>query len=214
MSWESILKIKTSSGEYLKLKDWDAFVERLRTLFNSTAAPYFSRGSTDDYVRESVPRKSYVRMKQTQPHENRLVLDISIRNPIHLTRDFYEITFMEDNEGDYIFLTAFGRHLDLAGNDVVNSESELLMQIAQSVTKYYDEVVVKPTRLSVTEPERKTEAQIKAELEEANPGFEYIKGRMVDKRTLQTFNQNPQGMTLGDILGQYGYTVEDLTGGN
>ena len=115
MSWEDILKIKTSEGSYLRLEDWDGFVSKLKGVVRPFALKYFGA------------RRTYLRVNEREQGD-RLILNFTLRDRNLSERISYDFTFIEE-DGDYVFLTAIGPNLNLGTNDVIESENELLSEV-------------------------------------------------------------------------------------
>jgi hypothetical protein len=189
MDWWTVLKIKTSEGSFLRLEDFDAFVLKLRTVVRPFAARYFG------------DRRTYLRVNEYEQGD-RLILNFTLRDPKMSERIGYDFTFIEE-DGDYVFLTAIGPHLNLGTNDVVNSEYELLRE---TVTAVQTGILMnlEPSGKIPPKTEGKTAEQYKREVEEVNPGYVW------DEKKNGLVKMTPQEIarevarTLTDVMARAG----------
>ena len=196
--WRRILKIKTPNGEYLVVKDVEKFKERLRAELNSMGLSFYgqigyNRGrtaathipSSTEGVAEAQPtefneasRKSVVMIREKWEGD-RLIIIASARHPTKQDRFEYVITLDENDEGDFIYLTALGPNLNLGGSDELNNEVELITAISDALQSTLETESEQPeVARPIPEPERQTAAEVASEVEESNPGHVMIDGQM------------------------------------
>ena len=228
--WRSILKIKTPNGEYLVVKDVERFKELLRTELDTVGLRTFgqigyNRGRGMKRVdippslvgtatAEPTPfneaaRKSNVVVREKWQGE-RLLIIASARHPIRQDRLEYTITLMENDEGDFVYLTALGPNLNLGGNDEMNNETSLIIAIGEALEgELKSELEEKPEPARPTsEPARQTGAEIRAEVEAKNPGYIMIQGQMHNIETLKERAER-KGISLGVLVRQMGGELGD-----
>lgn len=189
MDWWTVLKIKTSEGSYLRLEDFDAFVLKLRTIVRPFAAKYFG------------DRRTYLRINEYEQGD-RLILNFTLRDPKMSERIGYDFTFIEE-DGDYVFLTAIGPHLNLGTNDVIESEYELIREVLSAVQTGIL-MNLEPSGYIPEKTEGKTAEQYKKEVEEANPGFKWDEKRNGLTRKTPQEVIGEVNMTLGDFMREAG----------
>ncbi len=217
--WKNILKIKTPNGEYLVVKDVERFKELLRTELDTIGLRTFgqvgfNRGRTAGWKQGGAQfnpssRKSVVMIRDKWQGE-RLIIIASVRHPILETRLEYVITLMENDEGDFVYLTALGPNLTLGGDDELNNETSLIIAIGEALQGELESQVEErpePAR-EENEPERQTGAEIRAEVEESNPGYIMIQGQMHNIKTLRE-KADKKGISLKVLVQQMGGDLGD-----
>ena len=154
-------------------------------------------------------RKSNVVVREKWQGE-RLLIIASARHPIRQDRLEYTITLMENDEGDFVYLTAIGPNLNLGGNDEMNNETSLIIAIGEALEgELKSELEEKPEPARPTpEPARQTGAEIRAEVEAKNPGYIMIQGQMHNIETLKERAER-KGISLGVLVRQMGGELGD-----
>ena len=228
--WRTILKIKTPNGEYLVVKDVEKFKQRLRSELNSMGLTHFGqigynrgRGMKRVDIPPSLegvaegestpfneaPRKSNVGVRDKWEGE-RLIIIASARHPTREDRLEYTITLMENDEGDFVYLTALMPNLSLGANDELNNEIELITAISDALRGELEsglEELPEPAR-PLPEPERQTGAEVRADVEAANPGYIQIRGKMHSVKKLK-LRAERLGISYGALLERMGRRTDD-----
>jgi hypothetical protein len=228
--WRSILKIKTPNGEYLVVKDVERFKELLRTELDTVGLRTYGqigynrgRGRKRVDIPPSLagvaegestpfneaPRKSNVVVREKWQGE-RLIIIASARHPTRQDRLEYTITLMENDEGDFVYLTAFGPNLSLGGDDELNNETSLIIAIGEALEGELESVLEERPEPAhqQEEPPRQTGAEVRAEVEAANPGYIMIQGQMHNVETLKERAER-KGISLRVLVQQMGGNLGD-----
>jgi hypothetical protein len=150
---EDLEKLKTSSGEYLKLRDWENFKSRLR------------RNLRGEVPLDKYGRRTNVRLVDGEDRDGKIALNISFRAK-DLSRKYVHVFFREQ-EGDYIFTTVEG-DIQLSDNEVFDSESELRNRITDMVIELVEQDYEERDLREKGEEELTEEENIR-QLEAANP---------------------------------------------
>ena len=114
-------------------------------------------------------------------HGDRLKITASVRNPNSGFREYFTITLLDDESGDFVFLTAMGPNLTFGTDEVMDNESDLIMAIGKSVERTILEKIKgkkTPVAMDISEEGRQTSKQIAEQLAEANLGYELHEGKM------------------------------------
>ena len=119
---EDLEKIRTSRGDRLRLKDWDAFKKSLRAGLN-TIVP-----------RDIYGRKSSVRIVDGDFVDNKATLNVSFRS-LQTDRRYIHINFIEE-DGDYYFTTIEG-NIQIFDNEVIQTEAQLRERVIDLVEEFY-----------------------------------------------------------------------------
>ena len=155
--WEKITedleKIRTRSGDRLKLKDWEAFKKDLRAGLN-TIVP-----------RDVYGRKSSVRIVDGDFEGNKATLNVSFRS-LQGDRRYIFINFIEE-DGDYYFTTIEG-NVQIYDNEVIQTEAQLREKVIDLVEEIYIQEK-KEYDLGEKEEDELTEEENIRQLEAANP---------------------------------------------
>ena len=146
-------KLKTSSGEYLKLRDWENFKSRLR------------RNLRGEVPLDKYGRRTNVRLVDGEDRDGKIALNISFRAK-DLSRKYVHVFFREQ-EGDYVFTTVEG-DIQLSDNEVFDSESELRNRITDMVIELVEQDYEERDLREKGEEELTEEENIR-QLEAANP---------------------------------------------
>ena len=152
-SLEDLEKIRTRSGDRLKLKDWEAFKKDLRAGLN-TVVP-----------RDIYGRKSSVRIVDGKFIDNKATINISFRS-LQTDRRYIFINFIEE-DGDYYFTTIEG-NIQVYDDEVINTEAQLRERVIDLVEEIYIEER-KEYDLRQKEEDELTEEENIRQLEAANP---------------------------------------------
>ena len=154
---EDLEKLKTSSGEYLKLRDWENFKSRLR------------RNLRAEVPLDKYGRRTNVRLVDGEDRDGKIALNISFRAK-DLSRKYVHVFFREQ-EGDYVFTTVEG-DIQLSDNEVFDSESELRNRITDMVIELVERDYEERDLREKGEEELTEEENIR-QLEAANPDSQW-----------------------------------------
>jgi hypothetical protein len=167
---EDLEKIRTRSGDRLKLRDWEEFKKGLRAGLNVTVP------------RDIYNRKSNVRLTDGEFEDNKARLNVSFR-ALQGDRRYIHINFIEE-EGDYYFTTIEG-NIQLSDNTVIQTEGQLRERIIDLVEEYYIEER-EEYDLREKEEEELTETENIRQLEAANPDsyWDREKGKLVQREII------------------------------
>ena len=157
----NIDKLRTDSGEDLKLRDWENFKSRLR------------RGLRAEVPLDKNGRRTNVRLVDGEEMNGKITLNISFRAKDQ-SRKYVHIYFKEV-DGDYVFTKVEG-DIQLSPTDVFNSESELRNRITDMVIELI-ELDNKKVDLREKEEGELTEEENIQQLEAANPNSRWDKER-------------------------------------
>ena len=180
MNWTSVLKIKTPNGAHLVVKDVEAFKRRMRSELQAVGLDKFGK---EGYV-SGIQQKSKVVFKEKwieSDYGDRLEITASVRNPKITTREYFVITLLEDESGDFVFLTAIGPNMNFGADKVMNNESDLIAAIGEAVERIVLEKIEEegvPASRDISDEERETTEQTAEQLAVANPGYESHEGKM------------------------------------
>jgi hypothetical protein len=167
---KEVEKLRTDSGERLRLKDWDEFKLRLRRMLN-TEVPVNIYG-----------RKSSVRIVDGPIVGNKAVIDISFRS-LQGDRRYVNVNFIEE-EGDYLFTNVEG-DIQIPDTEIFNSEFKLRERITQMVV---EELTFENEEQDLREKEEEelTEEENIRQLEAANPDsyWDREKGKLVQREVI------------------------------
>lgn len=119
---EDLEKIRTRSGDRLKLRDWEAFKKGLREGLNTTVP------------RDVYGRKSNVRIIDGDFVDNKASIKVSFRS-LQNDRRYIFINFIEE-DGDYYFTTIEG-NVQIFDSEVIQTEAQLREEIIDLVEKIY-----------------------------------------------------------------------------
>lgn len=158
---EDLEKIRTSRGDRLRLKDWDAFKKTLRVGLN-TIVPIDIYG-----------RKSSVRIVDGEFIDNKATINISFRS-LQKDRRYIHINFIEE-DGDYYFTTIEG-NIQVFDNDVIQTEAQLRERVIDLVEEIYKDER-EEYDLRQKEEDELTEEENIRQLEAANPDSYWDRGR-------------------------------------
>lgn len=150
---EDLEKIRTSRGDRLRLKDWEAFKKSLRAGLN-TIVP-----------RDIYGRKSSVRIVDGEFIDNKATINISFRS-LQKDRRYIHINFIEE-DGDYYFTTIEG-NIQVLDNEVIQTEAQLREKIIDLVEEIYKDER-EEYDLRQKEEDELTEEENIRQLEAANP---------------------------------------------
>ena len=150
---EDLEKIRTSRGDRLRLKDWDAFKRSLRAGLN-TIVP-----------RDIYGRKSSVRIVDGEFIDNKATINISFRS-LQKDRRYIHINFIEE-DGDYYFTTIEG-NIQVFDNEVIQTEAQLRERVIDLVEEIYKDER-EEYDLRQKEEDELTEEENIRQLEAANP---------------------------------------------
>lgn len=215
--WRRILKIKTPNGEYLVVKDVEKFKERLRAELNSMGLDFFgqvgyNRGTLAEWKEggaqfNPTSRKSVVMIRDKWAGE-RLLIIASVRHPEKEDRWEYVVTLMENDEGDFVYLTAMGPLLTLGGDAELNNEVELITAISGALEDSLESEFERPeVARPIPEPERQTGAEVRADVEEANPGYIQIEGKLHSRVKLM-LRAERLGISLDTLIERMGGKID------
>lgn len=150
---EDLEKIRTRSGDRLKLRDWEAFKKTLRAGLNATVP------------RDIYNRKSNVRLTDGDFEDNKAVLNVSFRS-LQGDRRYIHINFIE-KDGDYYFTTIEG-NIQLFDSEVIQTEAQLRERVIDLVEEIYIQEQEEYDLRDKNEEELTEEENIR-QLEAANP---------------------------------------------
>ena len=150
---EDLEKIRTSRGDRLRLKDWEAFKKSLRAGLN-TIVP-----------RDIYGRKSSVRIVDGEFIDNKATINISFRS-LQKDRRYIYINFIEE-DGDYYFTTIEG-NIQIFDNEVIQTEAQLRERVIDLVEEIYKDER-EEYDLRQKEEDELTEEENIRQLEAANP---------------------------------------------
>jgi len=150
-------KLKTSSGEYLKLRDWENFKSRLR------------RNLRAEVPLDKYGRRTNVRLVDGEDRDGKITLNVSFRAK-DLSRKYVHV-FFQEQEGDYVFTTVEG-DIQLSDNEVFNSESELRNRITDMIIELVEQDQ-ESRDLREKDEEELTEEENIRQLEAANPDSQW-----------------------------------------
>lgn len=164
---QDLEKIRTRSGDRLKLKDWEAFKKDLRAGLN-TIVP-----------RDIYGRKSSVRIVDGDFVDNKATLNVSFRS-LQTDRRYIFINFIEE-DGDYYFTTIEG-NVQIFDDVVIQTEAQLRERIIDLVEEFYIEEK-REYDLRQKEEDELTEEENIRQLEAANPDsyWDREKGKLVQR---------------------------------
>lgn len=158
---EDLEKIRTRSGDRLKLRDWEEFKRSLRAGLNATVP------------RDIYNRKSNVRLTDGDFEDNKAVLNVSFRS-LQGDRRYIHINFIEE-DGDYYFTTIEG-NIQLFDSEVIQTEAQLREQVIDLVEEIYTKEREEYDLRDKEEDELTEEENIR-QLEAANPDSYWDKDR-------------------------------------
>ena len=150
---EDLEKIRTRSGDRLKLRDWEAFKKSLREGLNVTVP------------RDIYNRKSNVRLTDGDFEDNKATLNVSFR-ALQGDRRYIHINFIEE-DGDYYFTTIEG-NVQIFDDEVIQTEAQLRERVIDLVEEFYIEEK-REYDLREKEEDELTEEENIRQLEAANP---------------------------------------------
>ena len=150
---EDLEKIRTRSGDRLKLKDWETFKKDLRAGLN-TIVP-----------RDIYGRKSSVRIVDGDFVGDKATLNVSFRS-LQTDRRYIFINFVEE-DGDYYFTTIEG-NVQIFDDEVIQTEGQLRERVIDLVEEFYIEEK-REYDLREKEEDELTEEENIRQLEAANP---------------------------------------------
>jgi len=206
MVWFDIVKIKNPAGELLLISDVNQFIALLRHVLVELRGTY---GTTHKTRGE---RKSNVVVKETYLTDPRLRTQLkivaSIRHPQTNDREYYEIILAENEEGDFYFATARGPNIHLTIHSVISDEFELIQMIVAAVKRDIEEKVRESKDLrDVSGEDRQTGAEVRRDVETANPGYVMIRQKLHKIADLRE-KAEEMGITYEQLLSQMGYEDE------
>ena len=167
---EDLEKIRTSRGDRLRLKDWEAFKKSLRAGLN-TIVP-----------RDIYGRKSSVRIVDGEFIDNKATINISFRS-LQKDRRYIYINFIEE-DGDYYFTTIEG-NIQIFDNEVIQTEAQLRERVIDLVEEIYKDER-EEYDLRQKEEDELTEEENIRQLEAANPDsyWDREKGKLVQREVI------------------------------
>ena len=158
---EDLEKIRTRSGDRLKLRDWEGFKKTLRAGLNATVP------------RDIYNRKSNVRLTDGDFEDNKAVLNVSFRS-LQGDRRYIHINFIE-KDGDYYFTTIEG-NIQLFDSEVIQTEAQLRERVIDLVEEIYIQEQEEYDLRDKNEEELTEEENIR-QLEASNPDSYWDKER-------------------------------------
>jgi len=199
----TISKMKDSSGNNLIVKDVENFTQRLRAAIRAASTPTY--GKISQAKREGDARISNVNIRETWESDTMLRIMISYRNTNSQERERFDILLVEDESGDFYFLSAEGPGLTLNNNSVVSSETRLITLISEAATAKADfkPIPTKSIRDTSDDEDRISFEEERRAVETANPGYLMIDGNMYSKTELMA-RAKRQGMTFEQLLRSMG----------
>jgi len=169
MNWWNIIKrdmekIRTSTGDRLRVRDVGRFQNLLRTLLIEHVI--------DDL--DQAGRRYKIHFKDRQLIGNFYEFSMSIRPKTADGRQVhYNFTLLENDEGDYEYARIYGPELNLTDEDIIESEYELMKIIHEAIGKIVYQDAPNSIDIRIKSEDEKTIKEIALELETANPGYEY-----------------------------------------
>tara|TARA_R100000008_G_C3496027_1_gene121164 strand:+ start:61 stop:687 length:627 start_codon:yes stop_codon:yes gene_type:complete len=197
MNWFDIIKIRDTAGNYLIVKDVELFKRNLKNRLNEVSLPFWGKVGQMGGENPEKQRKSNVVIKEKYQGDEKLILNVSIRSPHTTKRMYYPITLLENDEGDFIYLTALGPNLSLGGDDVLSGEEDLVEKIASAVQTTITQH--SPTGKKTAWLTDRTEQDIKESVEAANPGSRYIRGKLYTRKELLEMAEK-KGITVSALM--------------
>jgi len=204
MNWWSIIKnvekIRTSSGNRLRVADVGAFRRRIRIVL-STLRGVDTRKDT----RDSVTRVRIDEVREKNPKLLHLMIGVVPDGFDPSQRQRYHIMMIENDEGDYEYLRVYGPGFIANDEDVYESEYEIIMAINEAIEELEYDTVREVIDLNVKGEDEKTTREIAAELEAANPGYKYVNGRLIRKprdeylADMKEYNQEEVNQNMNTI---------------
>lgn len=123
---------------------------------------------------------------------------MTLRSKYTSNRHTWGINLIENDEGDFEYLTTEGPHFFMGDNEVVSSEGELLSKLMEAVNTQIHGGMPETVTVPVKTDEEKTEMEYAQELEAENPGYEYVDGQMRKK---------PMIMRIADFVQEQGVNL-------
>jgi hypothetical protein len=209
MTWFDVVKIKNPAGELLLISDVNEFISLLRHVLVDLRGTY---GTTHKTRGE---RKSNVVVKETYLTDPRLRTQLkivaSIRHPQTSDREYYEIILAENEEGDFYFATARGPNIHLTINSVIPNEFELIRMISDAVKRDIEFKIRESKDLrDVSGEDRQTAAQVRQDVEAANPGYIMIRQKLYKIDDLRE-KAKERDITYEQLLSEMGYDESKRT---
>ena len=133
MNWWSIIKnvekIRTSSGNRLRVADVTAFKRRARIVLSTL------RGAdTRKETRDTVTRVRIDEVREMNPKLLHLRIGVVSNGFNERDRKYYHIMMIENEDEDYEYLRAYGPGFIANDDDVYESEYELIIAPSSSIT--------------------------------------------------------------------------------
>ena len=180
MNWWSIIKnvekIRTSSGNRLRVAEVTAFKRRARIVLSTL------RGAdTRKETRDTVTRVRIDEVREMNPKLLHLRIGVVPNGFNERDRKYYHIMMIENEDEDYEYLRAYGPGFIANDDDVYESEYELIIAINEAIEELEYDTVREVIDLREKGADEKTTREVAAELEAANPGYSYVNGRLIRK---------------------------------
>lgn len=165
--WWNILKIKTPDGLDLEINSIANLKTAIKAIFREASGEVWGPAG----------REPYIRTKHKEgPTGGQHNFWLTFRHYLSPSeRKVYNFIF--NHEGT-VLLHFYGPGINWGADKELTNEAEFYSELREAVRNELRNTKITATRELVLET-GKTEADIKRELEAANPGYKYINGRMV-----------------------------------
>ncbi|MAL11286.1 MAG: hypothetical protein CMF74_16685 [Maricaulis sp.] len=197
---KSVEKIRTSSGNRLRVADVGAFKRRARIVLSTL------RGAdTRKETRDTVTRVRIDEVREKNPKLLHLRIGVVPDGFNEKNRQYYHIMMVENEDEDYEYLRVYGPGFVANDDDEYESEYEIIMAINEAIEELEYESVREVIDLNVKGEDEKTTREIAAELEAANPGYRYVNGRLIRKprdeylADMKEYNQEEVNQNMNTI---------------
>jgi len=210
-NWFSILKIKTPDGEMMKVKSIEHFKQKLRTELRPVVLSEFRVSSDRATEASKINIKGYA-----LPNGRRINASWRDRNSASL-HDI-DIKFRgsgnekEPHELISISSRNLGPNLVLGTNFESEGTYDLILEVAERIEKFYADNTPKESLGVPTieeDEERVSSEQYKRSLEEGNPGYRMIEGKLRNLADMKRLAKI-KGINLNELLARNNLSMADF----
>jgi hypothetical protein len=197
---KNVEKIRTSSGNRLRVADVGAFRRRIRIVLSTLRGKDIRRKTRDTVTRVRIDE-----VREKNPKLLHLMVGVVPDGFDPSQRQRYHIMMIENDEGDYEYLRVYGPGFIANDEDVYESEYDLIMGINDAIEELEYDTVREVIDLNVKGEDEKTIREVAAELEAANPGYKYVNGRLIRKprdeylADMKEYNQEEVNQNMNTI---------------
>tara|TARA_R100000231_G_scaffold14117_1_gene15476 strand:- start:35218 stop:35985 length:768 start_codon:yes stop_codon:yes gene_type:complete len=210
-NWFDVLKIKTPEGEMMVVNSITEYHNKLREELRPIVLEELRLTSERDTEKTKINIKPYrivdgVRYNASwrdKNSENTHSIDIRYRGSGNENEPHEIISITSDN---------LGPALQMGTNYEATNSYDLLLEVTDKIEDFYEQKFRTETLgvPSVEEDEdRVSTEEFNRKLEEANPGFKFIEGKLRDLGDMGRL-ANMKGITLDALLSRYNLTPRDF----